>query len=85
MGQTMEPARHSGVVSEPECSIRQGENRWWDNGSLLLLDCQLLRDNFSTRTAVYVGVGKEGLAPCETPHVMEVDANLLAEKLNNAK
>ncbi|MCC6279943.1 MAG: hypothetical protein IT262_05050 [Saprospiraceae bacterium] len=58
---------------------------WWDNGSLLLLDSELLRDNFSTRTAVYVGVGKEGLAPCETPHVMEVDANLLADKLNHTK
>jgi hypothetical protein len=32
---------------------------------------------------VYIGVGKEGLAPTEQPHVMEVDANLLKEKIEN--
>ena len=58
---------------------------WWDNGSLLQRDADILKDNFSSRTDVYVGVGKEGLAPCETPHVMEVDANLLADKLRNTK
>ena len=30
-------------------------------------------------------MGKEGLAPCTIPHVMEVDANLLAEKIRSAK
>lgn len=49
---------------------------WWDNGSLL-------NQSISTfeNTDVYIGVGKEGLAPSPTPHVMEVDANLLADKL----
>ncbi|WP_262385982.1 hypothetical protein [Hymenobacter sp. BT491] len=30
---------------------------------------------------VYIGVVKEGLGPSDIPHVMEVDANLLVEKL----
>jgi hypothetical protein len=30
---------------------------------------------------VYVGVGKEGLTPSQTPRVMEVDANLLADRV----
>jgi len=49
---------------------------WWDNGSLLNQSIS----NFEN-TDVYIGVGKEGLAPSPTPHVMEVDANLLADKL----
>jgi len=58
---------------------------WWDNGSLLNQPSTLLQDTFTQKTAVYIGVGKEGLAPSETPHVMEVDANLLAEKIKNTK
>ncbi len=33
----------------------------------------------------YIGVGKEGLTPTATPRVMEVDSNLLAEKITNKK
>jgi predicted alpha/beta superfamily hydrolase len=58
---------------------------WWDNGSLLNQQPGILRENFSQATGVYIGVGKEGLTPTKIPHVMEVDANLLAEKLNNTK
>lgn len=58
---------------------------WWDNGSLLKQSSDMLKANFSTNTSVYVGVGKEGLAPGSIPHVMEVDANLLAEKLKAGK
>jgi uncharacterized protein len=58
---------------------------WWDNGSLLNQDPDILKENFPQRTSVYIGVGKEGLAPCEIPHVMEVDANLLAEKIKGTK
>jgi predicted alpha/beta superfamily hydrolase len=54
---------------------------WWDNGSLLNLPAAILRDSFSQITGIYIGVGKEGLGPSEIPHVMEVDANLLAERL----
>ncbi len=55
---------------------------WWDNGSLLNQKFQI-NENFNQRTGVYIGVGKEGLTPSEFPRVMEVDANLLSEKLNS--
>lgn len=58
---------------------------WWDNLSLLKQPSLLLEENFKQKTDVYIGVGKEGLAPSEIPHVMEVDANLLVEKLQSAK
>ena len=58
---------------------------WWDDGSLLRLTPAVLQAGFPQKTDVYIGVGKEGLGPGATPHVMEVDANLLYEKLNGAK
>jgi predicted alpha/beta superfamily hydrolase len=58
---------------------------WWDNASLLKLSPEILNESFSPRTDVYIGVGKEGLAPSETPHVMEVDGNLLTEKIKSSK
>jgi predicted alpha/beta superfamily hydrolase len=58
---------------------------WWDNGSLLNSSSELFQENFLQKTAVYIGVGKEGLAPSDIPHVMEVDANLLAEKIKGTK
>lgn len=63
---------------------------WWGNGSLLTHSSDLLKDNFSQKTDIYIGVGKEGLAPKlavtgDVPHVMEVDANLLAERLKSSK
>jgi uncharacterized protein len=54
---------------------------WWDNASLLQRTPAILSVAYQQPTKVYLGVGKEGLAPCEAPHVMEVDANLLYEKL----
>lgn len=57
---------------------------WWDNGSLLAAPVDALKNN-SQKTDVYIGVGKEGLTPSDPPRVMEVDANLLAEKIKNAK
>lgn len=56
---------------------------WWDNGSLLHRPTNRLNEAVKSRTSVYIGVGKEGLTPGKTPHVMEVDANLLAEKLES--
>jgi len=50
---------------------------WWDNGSLLRLAPVAPQKPVS----VYIGVGKEGVWPAKIPHVMEVDANLLADKL----
>ena len=58
---------------------------WWDNGSLLKRTSVVLQDTFSQETAIYIGVGKEGLTSGNPPRVMEVDANLLAEKIKNTK
>ena len=57
---------------------------WWNNASLLQQVSQLI-SNVKQITSIYIGVGKEGLAPTETPHVMEVEANVLADKLKNSK
>jgi predicted alpha/beta superfamily hydrolase len=58
---------------------------WWDNGSILNINSNLLTANFNQQTKIYIGVGKEGLAPTKTPRVMEVDANLLTEKVKGIK
>ncbi len=58
---------------------------WWNNGSLLHVKSSVLEESFVQQTEIYIGVGKEGLAPTAEPHVMEVDANLLLEKLQNSK
>ncbi|QJD79669.1 alpha/beta hydrolase [Spirosoma rhododendri] len=51
---------------------------WWNNGSLLQHPMSTFSD-----TDIYIGVGKEGLTPTEIPRVMEVDANLLADKMKS--
>ncbi|NHM07461.1 alpha/beta hydrolase [Flavobacterium sp. CYK-4] len=58
---------------------------WWNDGSILKQDSQILKETFPQNTKVYIGVGKEGLATSKNPHVMEVDANILAEKLLQSK
>lgn len=58
---------------------------WWDNGSILNQTAEILKETFNQQTAIYIGVGKEGLAPTTIPHVMEVEANVLAEKLKLTK
>lgn len=57
---------------------------WWDNGSLLNLKSDGFIKSISTKTDIYIGVGKEGLTPTKIPRVMEVDANLLADKIKRA-
>jgi predicted alpha/beta superfamily hydrolase len=57
---------------------------WWNNGSLLDRPLTTSKDAPAAKTDVYVAVGKEGLTPTEKPRVMEVDVNLLAEKLKKA-
>ena len=51
---------------------------WWNNGSML-------DHSFSKfeQTDIYIGVGKEGLTPTTIPRVMEVDANVLADKIKS--
>ena len=58
---------------------------WWDNGSLLNYQSDIFQANFSQKTDIYIGVGKEGLAPSTIPHVMEVDAHLLTEKIQGTQ
>lgn len=58
---------------------------WWNNCSLLNQPALVLEEGFKQQTDVYIGVGKEGLAPTDLPHVMEVEANVLAEKLKMTK
>lgn len=53
---------------------------WWNNGSLLNKSLP----KFSS-TDIYIAVGKEGLTPTDSAIVMEVDANLLADKLKGTK
>jgi hypothetical protein len=57
---------------------------WWDNGSLLNYASSALNTDTLQKRDVYIAVGKEGLTPGEPPRVMEVDANLLAEKIRKA-
>jgi len=58
---------------------------WWDNGSLLNQNSEILNATFTQQTNIYIAVGKEGLTPTKIPRVMEVDANLLADKLKATK
>lgn len=58
---------------------------WWDNASLLNQQPAILQENFTQPTTICIAVGKEGLAPTTIPHVMEVEANVLAEKLQQSK
>lgn len=53
---------------------------WWDNGSILNQAIAKFEN-----TDIYVGVGKEGLTPTKIPRVMEVDANILADKIKMLK
>jgi predicted alpha/beta superfamily hydrolase len=57
---------------------------WWDNASLLNQKPAILQTDFTQPKSIYIGVGKEGLAPSRIAHVMEVDANLLVEKLHTS-
>jgi predicted alpha/beta superfamily hydrolase len=57
---------------------------WWDDASLLSQKAPLLQATFTTPISIYIGVGKEGVSPSATPHVQEVDANLLADMLKRS-
>lgn len=54
---------------------------WWDNGSLLTTPMAISASEPANDMDIYIGVGKEGLTPGAEPRVMEVDANLLADKI----
>ena len=76
------------LLNKPELFNRYiiiSPSLWWDYGSLLNVDSKLLSETYNKQTDIYVGVGKEGLTPTDPARVMEVDANLLADKLKGAK
>ncbi|AMA49597.1 MULTISPECIES: alpha/beta hydrolase [Flavobacterium] len=58
---------------------------WWNDGELLKLNPDVLKENFQQNKSIYIGVGKEGLGPIFDNHVMEVDANLLFDKIKYGK
>jgi uncharacterized protein len=58
---------------------------WWDNGSLLNRPSEILSEKFTGKIDIYIGVGKEGLVPGNNPRVMEVDANVLADRIKSSK
>ena len=45
----------------------------------------MLKNGIGGLTSIYIGVGKEGLTPTAIPRVMEVDANLLFEKIKGLR
>ena len=57
---------------------------WWSDRALLNVPVKDLGQAHAGNRNVYIGVGKEGLMPGPHPGVMEVDANLLAEKIKAA-
>ncbi|RVU89593.1 alpha/beta hydrolase [Flavobacterium columnare] len=58
---------------------------WWNDGALLKLNPDILNESFQQNKSIYIGVGKEGLSPIFDNHVMEVDANLLFDKIKYGK
>jgi predicted alpha/beta superfamily hydrolase len=54
---------------------------WWRDGDLLQKDAAIFSPEYSTPTQVYIGVGKEGSMDGSENHIMEKDAQLLADKI----
>lgn len=54
---------------------------WWSDGAILDKTFNKIQEKDKGRIDIYIGVGKEGLTPTPEPRVMEVDANVLADKL----
>ena len=46
---------------------------------------ELFNKALTNKITIYIGVGKEGLTPTKIPHVMEVDANLLADRIKKTE
>lgn len=58
---------------------------WWNNAEFLTMESPLLAADYQKKKKIYIGVGKEGLTPFDPPRVMEVDANLLADRILQTK
>lgn len=55
---------------------------WWNNASILDQSGPIFQADFNQQIQIYLAVGKEGLTPTRIPRVMEVDVNLLNEKIS---
>ncbi|MCB0697801.1 MAG: alpha/beta hydrolase, partial [Chitinophagaceae bacterium] len=58
---------------------------WWDDGGLLNRNPAILKEDYKLPTAVYIGVGKEGSVDGSKEHIMERDAQKLAEKVSSTR
>jgi predicted alpha/beta superfamily hydrolase len=58
---------------------------WWNDGAWLKSKPEILNEQYTKPTSIYIGVGKEGITPGLGNRVMEVDANLLADKIKQSK
>ncbi|MDI9310858.1 MAG: alpha/beta hydrolase-fold protein [Limnohabitans sp.] len=58
---------------------------WWNDGELLKANPKILEETSANKKDIYLGVGKEGLGPVFDNHVMEVDANILYDKIKYSK
>ncbi len=58
---------------------------WWNNYTIMDKKPQILEKNYSTKTDIYIGVGKEGMIPGTQKRTMEKDAELLYKKIKAAK
>jgi predicted alpha/beta superfamily hydrolase len=58
---------------------------WWDNGSLLKTNSELLQKNFTQATSISIGVGKEGPTPSIPPRIMEDDAKAFFTKIKSVQ
>lgn len=58
---------------------------WWDDGSLLKLQPDVLKQDFKQKISLYIGVGKEGPGLGAKPRIMEDDVKLLVQKLRTSK
>jgi predicted alpha/beta superfamily hydrolase len=56
---------------------------WWNDASMLRAPPSVFDEKYPTQANIYIGVGKEGLAPTEKPHVMEEEAEKLAALLKS--
>lgn len=57
---------------------------WWNDGFLLKGNPEILSEKYTHPISIYIGVGKEGLTPGLDHHVMEIDANLLYDKIKQS-
>jgi predicted alpha/beta superfamily hydrolase len=58
---------------------------WWDDGSLLKLEPDILKEGFKQKTRIYLAVGNEGVGPGKKPHSMEKDVIQLHDMLKASK